>query len=118
MEDQTHDGNQEDRARRREARALRELQRRARDFQHKSKILAEHCRNVGTDFDAITRSSNFNVVIAETEKDVADKLAWVSVQYQSLIFAETLARLTRDFANGHLVGTSEQVTERLAGLES
>lgn len=86
-------------------------------FQHKSQVLAEHCRDLGTDFNAITRSSNFNVVIGETEKDVADKLAWVKAHYQPLISQQTLAEVTRDFANGYLVGTPEQIAERLAALE-
>ena len=36
-------------------------------FKRKSDILAQHCKEVGTDFDAIVRSTNFNVVIGETE---------------------------------------------------
>ena len=43
------------------------------EFAHKSEILAEHCRDLGTDFDAIIRSGNYNVVIGETEKDVAER---------------------------------------------
>ena len=39
---------------------------RADEFARKSQILADHCRDVGSDFDAITRSVNFNVVIGET----------------------------------------------------
>src|SRR4051812_42279717 len=32
-------------------------------FEHKSQVLADHCRDVGTDFEAIVRSANYNVVI-------------------------------------------------------
>ena len=32
-------------------------------FAHKSEVLAEHCREVGTDFDAIVRSANFNAIV-------------------------------------------------------
>ncbi len=39
-------------------------------FAHKSAVLAEHCRNVGTDYDAIVRSANFNAVIGESDADV------------------------------------------------
>src|SRR6201996_9451064 len=39
-------------------------------FAHKSKVLADHCRNVGTDYGAIVRSANFNAVIGESEADV------------------------------------------------
>ena len=40
-------------------------------FAHKSQVLADHCRDVGTDYDAIVRSANFNAVIGESEADVA-----------------------------------------------
>ena len=55
-------------------------------------ILAEHCKEVGTDFDAIVRSANFNVVIGETEKEVADKLAWIRAHYEPLVARRVLER--------------------------
>src|SRR5215472_7197585 len=81
-------------------------------FARKSQILAEHCKDVGTDFDAIVRSSNFNVVIGETEKDVADKMAWIKAHYEPLISAEALERYMGLYSGG-LVGTPEQIVERL-----
>jgi F420-dependent oxidoreductase-like protein len=81
-------------------------------FARKSQILAEHCKEVGTDFDAIVRSTNFNVIIGETEKDVADKLAWVKAHYQPLVSAEAVERYM-DLYTGGLVGTPEQIVERL-----
>ena len=83
-------------------------------FQRKSDILAQHCKDVGTDFDAIVRSGNFNVVIGETEKDVADKLAWVRAHYAPHLPAETLERSYNQLASGPLVGTPEQIIERLS----
>src|SRR3954454_8696401 len=50
-------------------------------FTRKSEILRDHCQEVGTDFDAITRSANFNVVIGTTEKEAQDKLTWIGEQY-------------------------------------
>ncbi len=85
-------------------------------FAHKSAILAEHCRELGTDFDAIVRSANFNVVIGETEADVADKLAWIRAHYQPLVPAEKLDDVTGLFAAGPLVGTPDQIVERLIQL--
>jgi F420-dependent oxidoreductase-like protein len=82
-------------------------------FARKSQILAEHCKDVGTDFDAIVRSTNFNVVIGETEKDVADKMAWIKAHYAQLVSAETIDREMGVFTDG-LVGTPEQIAERLA----
>ncbi|HYK33792.1 MAG TPA: LLM class F420-dependent oxidoreductase [Streptosporangiaceae bacterium] len=81
-------------------------------FARKSQILAEHCKDVGTDFDAIVRSTNFNVVIGETEKDVADKMAWVKAHYEPLVSAEALERYMGLYSGG-LVGTPEQIVERL-----
>ncbi len=43
-------------------------------FAHKSQVLADHCRDVGTDYDAIVRSANFNAVIGESEDDVAKRI--------------------------------------------
>jgi F420-dependent oxidoreductase-like protein len=82
-------------------------------FKHKSEILAAHCRDVGTDFDAIVRSGNYNVVIGETEKDVQDKLAWVRAHYAPLVSAAALERAYTQFSTGPLVGTVEQIVERL-----
>lgn len=82
-------------------------------FKRKSEVLAQHCQEVGTDFDAIVRSANFNVVIGETEKDVADKLAWVREHYTPLVPAHHVERYVGLFADG-LVGTPEQIVERLA----
>jgi F420-dependent oxidoreductase-like protein len=82
-------------------------------FRKKSEILAQHCKEVGTEFDAITRSGNYNVVIGETEKDVEDKLAWIHDHYAPLIPADKLENLDRQYRTGPLVGTPEQVVERL-----
>ncbi|MBX7432368.1 LLM class F420-dependent oxidoreductase [Mycobacterium sp. Y57] len=46
-------------------------------FAHKSDVLAGHCRDVGTDFGAITRSVNFNVVTGMSEAEVKDRLGRV-----------------------------------------
>jgi len=85
-------------------------------FARKSEILAGHCREVGTAYDAIVRSANFNVVIGDTEADVADKLAWVRAHYEPLLPAGTLAESLADFAAGPLVGTPEQIVARLRAL--
>ena len=44
-------------------------------------VLAGHCRRLGRDFDAITRSSNYNIAIGRDEKEVADRLAWLRDRY-------------------------------------
>ncbi len=82
-------------------------------FKRKSEILAEHCKDVGTDFDAIVRSSNFNVVVGQTEKDIADKLAWVRAHYAAYVPAAEVERYMALVSSG-LVGTPEQIIEKLA----
>ena len=85
-------------------------------FTHKSEVLAQHCKDVGTDFSAIVRSGNFNVIIGDTEKDVRDKLAWVRSHYEPLIPSDTLAKHAELFESGPLVGTTDQIVERLTAL--
>jgi F420-dependent oxidoreductase-like protein len=86
-------------------------------FAHKSAVLAEHCRELRTDFDAIVRSSNYNVVIGETESDVADRLAAIRARYEPLVSPEALETVTELFASGPLVGTPEQIVEKLTAAE-
>ena len=83
------------------------------EFARRSAILAGHCETVGTDYGAITRSSNYNVIIGETEQDVADKLAWLKAKYTRLVPAKAEAEYEQ-LANGPLVGTPEQICEKLA----
>jgi F420-dependent oxidoreductase-like protein len=85
-------------------------------FKHKSEVLREHCADVGTDFGKIVRSANYNVIIGETEKDVQDRLAWLRSHYAKYIPADRAEAQVQNLAEGPLVGTPEQVTERLTEL--
>jgi F420-dependent oxidoreductase-like protein len=85
-------------------------------FTRKSEILAAHCNDVGTDFDAIVRSGNVSAVLGETEKDVQEKVAWLGAHYAKYVPAEEAERAIATFASGPTVGTPEQVIEHLAGL--
>lgn len=82
-------------------------------FRQKSEVLAEHCRDVGRDFDTIVRSGNYNVVIGATQKDVEDKLEWIRAHYTPLVRPEDVERYGTMFATGPLVGTPEQIIEGL-----
>jgi alkanesulfonate monooxygenase SsuD/methylene tetrahydromethanopterin reductase-like flavin-dependent oxidoreductase (luciferase family) len=86
-------------------------------FAHKSEVLAEHCRNVGTDFDAIVRSGNFTPIVGTSEADVKDKLQRMRdrlVRYVPESAADAM------IANGSgpdsASGTPEQVIERIAKI--
>jgi F420-dependent oxidoreductase-like protein len=87
-------------------------------FRHKSQILADHCRELGRDFGEITRSGNYNVVIGATEKDVRERLDWIIGHYATLIPPDELERYRHMFETGPLVGTPEQIIERLKAAES
>jgi F420-dependent oxidoreductase-like protein len=83
------------------------------EFQYKSDILAAHCKDVGTDFGAITRSANYSVVIGATEKDVQDRLAWIRSHYERVLSPEMAEQSADGFAKSPLAGTPEQIIERL-----
>lgn len=87
-------------------------------FAHKSAILAEHCRHEGTDFDAITRSASYNVILGRDQAEVQDRLAALADRLRPHLGAEgterALAAYTSEAALG--TGTPEQVAERLTAM--
>ncbi len=85
-------------------------------FAHKSQVLKGHCEALGRDFESITRSANYNVVIGETEKDVADKLAWIRAHLDKTV-PQSAENTASDYANGYLVGTPEQISEKLSVVQ-
>ena len=85
-------------------------------FVHKSEVLAEHCRELGTDYDAIVRSANYTVVIGENEKEVQDRLDLIRSRFAPLMPADQLERTMAQYADGPMVGTPEQITEKLAAM--
>ena len=86
-------------------------------FAHKSEVLRGHCADVGRDFAEITRSANYNVIIGETEADVADKLAWAADHYARHLNGGG-AKEIEGLRNGPLVGTPEQIVETLTRLRA
>ncbi len=84
-------------------------------FRHKSTVLEHHCRDVGTDFGAITRSANYNVVIAETEAGVQDRLEQIRSRYAAVV-PDKAADAVEQLRTGPAVGTPEQVVEALRPL--
>ncbi|QAY70124.1 LLM class F420-dependent oxidoreductase [Xylanimonas protaetiae] len=80
-------------------------------FTHKSNVLREHCENVGRPFEEITRSGNFNVLLG-TEKEIADKLAWLESVYTKHTPEKAEGEL-EGWRTTPLRGTAEQVAETL-----
>jgi F420-dependent oxidoreductase-like protein len=85
-------------------------------FQHKSEVLAAHCRDVGRDFEEITRSANYNVVIGATEKDVQDRVGWLRAHYEPLVPPAQVQSNMGNFTDSLLFGTPEQLVERLTRM--
>lgn len=85
-------------------------------FAAKSEILRRHCAEVGTDFDAITRSSNFNIAIGATEADVEDRLAWVKDHYTRTVNADQGEKIAAELRESAGCGTPEQIVEKLTAL--
>lgn len=81
-------------------------------FVHKSEILRGHCDDVGRDFDAIVRSTNFNVVCEETEADVEDRIGSIKDHYSRFVTADRLEGIERMLRK--TAGTPEQLVEQIA----
>jgi alkanesulfonate monooxygenase SsuD/methylene tetrahydromethanopterin reductase-like flavin-dependent oxidoreductase (luciferase family) len=86
-------------------------------FKHKSKVLEEHCANVGTDYGSIVRSANFNAVIGTSEADVADRVERIRARQVTKADPEAVdAMLANATSPDAATGTPEQVIERLTRL--
>ncbi|RZS64621.1 F420-dependent oxidoreductase-like protein [Agromyces ramosus] len=85
------------------------------EFAHKRDVLERHCRALGTDFDAITLSSNFNTVIGTDAADVARRLDAIEARVAPYLGPEKTAHYIADFHSPNAaVGTPEQVVAKLA----
>ncbi|MCV7346618.1 LLM class F420-dependent oxidoreductase [Mycolicibacterium rhodesiae] len=86
-------------------------------FAHKSQVLAEHCREVGTDFDAIVRSANVNAILGTSADDVAARVQRVRERLAGVCGdAAADAMMTTVNAPGSAAGTPEQVIKSLTAL--
>ena len=85
-------------------------------FAHKSEVLADHCREVGTDFGAIVRSANINAVVGTSEADVKDRLDRVRDRHgRRRARGRRPTRCSTDEQRTGLgTGTPEQLVEQLA----
>jgi len=83
-------------------------------FAHKSQILADHCRSVGTDYGSIVRSANFNAVIGTSESDVKERVARLRARQVAKADESAVdAMLSTVRAPEAASGTTEQVIEKL-----
>ncbi|SLC98168.1 luciferase-like monooxygenase [Mycobacteroides abscessus subsp. massiliense] len=84
----------------------------AEEFGHKSRVLAAHCKDIGTDFDAIVRSANMNIVIGSDAAEVADRLAAIKARLVPILGEDVAEGTVANLAT--TAGTPEQIAERLA----
>jgi F420-dependent oxidoreductase-like protein len=82
------------------------------NFLHKKQVLEEHCAAVGRDPSEITLSSNFDVIIGETETDVEAKLDWLADTFAAYRDTDP-AEYRERYRRSALVGTPDELVERL-----
>jgi F420-dependent oxidoreductase-like protein len=86
------------------------------EFKHKSDILAQHCRDLGTDFDAITRSVNITAVIGDSESDVNSRLSRIRDRMVPFVGEQGADAMTRSTEAEIGSGSPEKVAENLRAL--
>jgi F420-dependent oxidoreductase-like protein len=89
------------------------------DFTRKSELLRRHTEEVGTDFDAIVRSANYNTIVASTEQEVADRIDALEARVTPFIGEAEAAKFVAEYKSDHAlaVGTPAQVVERLSHMK-
>jgi F420-dependent oxidoreductase-like protein len=89
----------------------------AEEFARKSELLRGHCAKHGTDFDAITRSSNFNTIIGATEAEVRERIDAVEARLAPHLGVERAAHVVAQYREPTpaqaVAGTPEQIVEVL-----
>ena len=87
------------------------------EFAHKSKILAGHCRDVGTDYDAIVRSANVNAILGDSDADFAQRARRVRDRLAGICGDPAAdAMMAMNDNPGSATGTPDRVIERLTRL--
>jgi alkanesulfonate monooxygenase SsuD/methylene tetrahydromethanopterin reductase-like flavin-dependent oxidoreductase (luciferase family) len=86
-------------------------------FERKSLILAEHCKDLGRDFDEIVRSANYNVVIGRNQAEIDDRLGEIENRFRPYLAPDGLAKAMGNFRDGPMVGTPEQIVEKLQAMQ-
>ena len=84
------------------------------EFARKSEVLRGHCEALGTDYDAITRSSNFNTVVGTDDADVARRLDAIEARLAPYLGPRKTAEVIADLHSPNAaVGTPDQVVAKL-----
>jgi alkanesulfonate monooxygenase SsuD/methylene tetrahydromethanopterin reductase-like flavin-dependent oxidoreductase (luciferase family) len=84
-------------------------------FEKKSAILKTHCEDVGSDFDDIVRSANFNILCAGTDGEVETQKEWLRDHLGKYVSEKAVERWARMYEGSS--GTPEQIIDRLRVFE-
>lgn len=80
------------------------------NFAHKSEVLKSHCEDVGTDFEAITRSMNVGLVCAPTEAEARERIDELAARVSPVINDQE--RVERLFAEARrLAGPPDKIID-------
>jgi F420-dependent oxidoreductase-like protein len=86
------------------------------EFNRKSEILAQHCKDVGTDFDAIVRSVNVTAVVGDSDADVQARQARIRDRMVPFVGEQGADAMTQSTEAEIGAGTPEKVAENLRAL--
>jgi len=90
----------------------------AEGFAQKSAVLQQHCREVGTDYDAIVRSANFNVVIGESPADVQARIDRIRQRQVGVANEDAVNAMLKTLSSPDApCGTTEQVIEKIRAIK-
>jgi len=84
-------------------------------FEKKSAILEGHCKEVGSDFEAIVRSANFNILCGESDADVDEKKRWFHDHLSKYVSEKAADRWIRMYESSS--GTPNQIVSKLKDFE-
>lgn len=87
-------------------------------FAAKTEILKKHCADVGRDFDEITLTGNTNVIIADNQAELDEKLGALTARMVQggMSIGDATAHVDGSLRGQPTVGTVEQVSEGLHAL--
>lgn len=83
------------------------------EFIRKSEVLAGHAEAVGRDHEEIVRSSNFTIVVGETETAVAAKVDDCLGRIESVAGADGAKAAKRTLDASGVIGTPQQIVDQL-----
>lgn len=86
-------------------------------FTRKSELLKGHCDTVGTDFDAITRSANYNVAIGANQAEVEQRMQDAKARLVPYVGEEKAEGSLGAVRGLPACGTPDQIIENLTKLK-